>query len=262
MNSIFALLFLIFICVASLIVVSWANHVDAKKRLAKSRVRVLKSQFEELQLVIATVDQTVEQREVSRLLNQAALEIAQTMKELAPEDGYVISALKNTLALHEELQQETHSTRIYRIRESDSQIALARSHLDKAVVVLAQQQATGLISPDEFNTLKLSLAWAHLMLPTLTYVAQGHQAVNRNERLPAKAFYQKAKAAVVHSAHPDSRKNRLKQELSELVNSERRTLSSDLMLENNFNPQEEDPTPNGPSEQQERATDESLNAAP
>ncbi|BFM06979.1 hypothetical protein [Halioxenophilus aromaticivorans] len=204
--------------------------------MIKSQLRVLKSQYEELQQVIAAVDQTVEPRAVTRFLNQAGLDLAKSMQELAPEDGYVLAAVANTEELQRELQNEVIEGRVYRIRESDSQIALTQSQLDKAATVLTQQHSTGAISPEELNTYKRHLMWAHLMLPTLSYVAQGHQAISRSEYLPAKAFYQKAKVAVNNSNHPDPRRAQMVTELTEIIERQRRSLSKEIMVETNFNP--------------------------
>lgn len=237
MSSMLTVLLFVVICVASLLVVSWANHVETKKRMMKSQLRVLKSQYEELQQVMAAVDQTVEPRAVTRFLNQASKELANAMHELSSEDGYVQAALTNTDAMQKELEAETMDGRVYRIRESDSQIALTQSHLDKAATVLVQQQSAGVISPEELNTLKKHLSWAHLMLPTLSYVAQGHQATSRNEPLPAKAFYQKAKVAAANSSHPDPRRAQMVTELTEIIDRRRRSLSPELMIETQFNPE-------------------------
>jgi len=162
--------------------------------------------------------------------------MAEQMQELSPEDGYVIAALANANTLQEELQQEEEAGRIYRIRESDSQIALSQQQLDKAAVILMRQQASGLIAPDELNSFKQSLAWARLMLSVLSYVAQGHQATNRNENLPAKAFYQKAKSALAHSTHPDVRRTQMIRELKEIIENKLVSLSPELMIEKDFNP--------------------------
>ena len=259
MSAMLASLLLVVICIASLLVVSWANHVETKRRIKKSQVRVLKSQYEELQQVIAAIDQTVEPRAITRFLNQASIELAKAMHELSADDGYVQAALANTQALQEELEKEVIEGRIYRIRESDAQIALSQSYLEKAATVLVQQQSAGVISPDELNTYKKHLMWAHLMLPTLSYVAQGHQAINRSELLPARAFYQKAKVAVASSSHPDPRRAQLATELTELMERKRSALSRELMIETQFNPKpladEESSADSGDEEQSKTDSD-------
>lgn len=272
MNSLFALIIFGLICLGSLLVVSWANHMENKKRLTKSRLRVLKSQFDELQQIIATVDQTVENRDVAKRLNQAAIEVAHDMAELEPSDGYVVAALNNAQALQEEFNVDNTKDRIYRIRESDSQIALAQSYLEKGATQLAHLEAGGTISPDEFNAYKLELSWARLMLPVLSYVAQGHQASNRNEPLPAKAFYEKAKVAVAHSGHPGPKKGQLQQELNEIINRQRQSLSVTLMSETQFNPDKPSPEENDSSvgenqsgednKEAPQSNDESTSAGP
>ncbi|WP_317928706.1 hypothetical protein [Halioxenophilus sp. WMMB6] len=199
-------------------------------------MRVLKAQYEELQQIIATVDQTVEPRSISRILNEEAINMTESMRELEPGDGYVLAALNNAMALQEELIQEQAKGRVYRIRESDSHIALTQKQLEKAAVLLSRRQALGLISPEELNSFRASLAWARLMISVLSYVAQGHQATNRGEVLPAKAYYQRAKSALAQSSHPDKRRTTMIRELKEIIANRRVSLSEELMPETDFNP--------------------------
>ncbi len=236
MTSFLALLIFAIISVSSLLVVSWANHIETRKRLIKSKLRVLKAQYEELQQVIASVDQTVEPRAVSRILNEEAIALAESMKELEAEDGFVIAALNNATALQEELNREGEIDRIYRIRESDTQIALAQKHLERAAAILIKKHALGGISSEELNNFKQSLSWARLMLPVLSYIAQGHQAINRGEVLPAKAYYQKAKSALAQSSHPDKRRMAMIKELKDIVNNRRVSISEEIMPEKEYNP--------------------------
>lgn len=236
MTSFFAFILFSTICVASLLVVSWANHKETRKRLANSKLRLLKAQYEELQQVIATVDQTVEVRAISRILNEEAITLAESMQELAPEDGYVIASLRTSQALAEELATEAQAGRIYRIRESDSQIALSQRHLENAASVMIKKHALGNINSEELNAFKASLAWARLMLHVTSFVAQGHQAVNRGEVLPAMAFYQKAKASLSHSSLADPRRVEAIKQLKNIIDKQRVSLAEDIMPETEFNP--------------------------
>ncbi|MCE2029517.1 hypothetical protein [Sessilibacter corallicola] len=198
---------------------------------------MLKNQYEEIQNLLITVDQTIEPREIARITNEESLSILKAMHELDSEDGYVNSAMKNAQALQEELNREINlNERIYRIRESDSQIAISHKHLEKAAALLAHKQTRGEISVEELNSFKLSLAWGKLMISVISYIAQGHQAINRGELLPAKAFYQKALSNLAHSSHPDPRKKSMLKQVKEIIETDRVALDEDLMVEVDLNP--------------------------
>jgi phosphomannomutase len=237
MSAFFAFLLFSIICVGSLLVVSWANHVETRRRLVGNKLRQLKTNYEELQQVITSVDQLVEPREITRLLCEESLSLANSMSELDPEDGYVIAAVSNASALLEEVSKD-EDRRIYRIRESDSQIALAQQHLEQASTVLGKKQALGHISPEELNSFRTAMAWAKIMLQVLSYVAQGHQAMSRQEILPGRGFYQKAKGVITQSPHPDKRRTKLIRELKEILDGNRAAVSEDIMPETDFNPKE------------------------
>ena len=240
MSAFFAIILFTIICVSSLLVVSWANHVETRRRLIKGKLQQLRNNFEELQLVIASVDQIVEPREISKLLCEESLSIARSMMELEPEDGYVIAANKNAQSLLEETSSDPDPKRVYRIRESDTQIALAQKQLEQASSVLGKKQAMGHISPEELNSFRGALAWAKLMLQAVSYIAQGHQAMSRDEILPARTFYQKAKTLVAQSQHPDKRRTALIRELKEILDGDRQVISTDIMTETDFNPKPKD----------------------
>ncbi len=237
MSASFAFILFSIICVGSLLVVSWANHVETRKRVIRSRIAVLKNQYEEIQNLLITVDQTIEPREIARITNEESLSILKAMHELDSDDGYVNSAMKNAQALQEELNREINlNERIYRIRESDSQIANSHQHLEKAAALLAHKQTRGEISVEELNSFKLSLAWGKLMISVISYIAQGHQAINRGELLPAKAFYQKALSHLAHSSHPDPRKKSMLKQVKEIIETDRVAVDEDLMVEVDLNP--------------------------
>lgn len=247
MSAFIAFLLFSVICVGSLLVVSWANHIETRKRVIQSRLKVLKKQYEEIQNLLITVDQTVEPRIIPRITNEEAINMLKGMFELDNEDGYVIAAMKNAESLKEELNQEVDlNTRVYRIRESDSQIAISHKHLEKTAALLTYKQARGEISVEELNNFKLSLGWAKLMISVVSYIAQGHQATNRGEILPAKAFYQKALSQLAHSSHSDHRRKVFLKQVKEIIEGERVAIDEELMLETDLNPDRQEKTSTEP----------------
>ncbi|GLS27276.1 hypothetical protein [Marinibactrum halimedae] len=239
MSSFIALVLFAFIAVSALLVVSWANHRETRRRIIDSKLRQLKRKYEEIQDAITNVDQLIELRAVSVALNEEVISILQSMQQLKPDEGYVVAALNNAEALHEELQKETAHNRVYRIRESDSKILRAQRHLDFAARVLSSQQALGKISQDELNTFREALAWAHLQVGVISVVAQGHQATNRGDILTAAAYYKKAKTLLMQSGHPDPRRLVMIREMSDILHNKRTALSDNLMHEVDYNPDNE-----------------------
>ncbi|GAB2198713.1 hypothetical protein [Sessilibacter sp. MAH4] len=237
MNAFFAFILFSIICVGSLLVVSWANHIETRNRLIRQRIHILKKQYEEIQQLIITVDQTVEPRVIVKLLNEESLSILASARELDSDDSFIIAATKNAESLNKELSEDKEpDKRIYRIRESDAQIALAQYHLEKAANVLIHKQSRGEISYEELTDFKLALLWAKLMLTVYSLIAQGHQAVSRGELLPARAYYQKARGGLTQSSHPDKRRKLLIKELKEIIDGKKQSISEDLMPENDYNP--------------------------
>lgn len=236
-----SLIFFLFLAAGSLVTVSMINKKEKHQRIVRHRLNTMKLRVEELEELVLEIELLVETRAIPSLINEEIITMLEAMIDLDEQATYLNASLSSARSRAETLNDESEEKPIDRLKESDAQIAKARRSLEEGAKVLRQQQQKGRIDLSEMNSFIEELSWANLMVETITFVGQGHKALNRSDVLSAHAFYKKAQQVLMQTGHPDQRRHRMIKELSEMLSGMRRSISEDLMPENQFNPDESTP---------------------
>ncbi len=254
MSAFASLILFVALAAFSLIAVSWVNGRETKRRVLSKKLKELRQRILATEELILEVDQMVESRAISKLMNDEIIEMILAMKQANPETGYLDASHQTAIARADALNDESVPTALDRLKESDAQIAKGKKVLEDAAVILRRQQATGKLSFEEMNAFLSELSWGHLMVDAITHVGQGHKAQRRHDVLSAHAFYKKAQQILMHSSHPDKRRHRFIKELSEMLSNKRTAISEDIMPENHLNPE--------PQTQTQRKTEPAIEEKP
>jgi len=241
MSALFSLFFFIFLAAGSLITVSIINTKEKKKRFIRHRVAQMKQQVEELEELVMEIDQLVVSRSIAQLINDEIIEMLEAMIELDESATYLEASLNSAKDRSTHLFDETTERHIDRLKESDAQIAKSQKHIENGAKIVRQQQSRGRINLQEMTALIEELSWTHLMIDAVSYTGQGHKATNRHDPLTGHAFYKKAQQVLMQSANPDKRRHKLIRELTDILSGHRRSLSTDIMWEDHYNPKEKEP---------------------
>lgn len=220
----------------SLIIVSAVNQRQSRARMISRQVAQMKRRVTELEDMVLTVDRLVDSADLARHLNEEVIHLIRSMERLDAGSQTLQVNLHNAEQLGEELRNPGRQREIYRLQESDSAIARALFQLNDAGRVLRKRQASGKLEVAQLEAFIKELAWAHLMVAVVSNVAQGHKALNRGDVLRAYAFYKKAQQVAMQTSLADDRRHRLIRELSDMLQNRRKSLSTDLMPETQFNP--------------------------
>ena len=221
---------------SSLVVVSYINSLQTRRRLIQGKFNQLKRRASELVELGAHIEPLLESHKLLIILNEEVIDIIEKMRQLTPESPFIEIGLENAQYRAEELQDENYRIDTYRLAESDAAVARAQAQLNEAAVVLRQRQAKGQMEVAQMDLHIGELTWAHLMVSVITLIGQGHKAVNRGDVLRAHAFYKRALEYATLPGFKDERQNQLITEIGELMSNKRRALSVELMPEVNFNP--------------------------
>lgn len=246
MSAFASLILFVALAAFSLIAVSWVNNRETQRKVLSKKLKELRQHILKTEELILEVDQMVESRTISKLMNDEIIEMILAMKNANPESGYLDASHQTAIARADALNDESIPVVLDRLKESDAQIAKGQKTLEDAAVILRRQQASGKLSFEEMNAFLSELSWGHLMVEVLTHVGQGHKAQRRHDVLSAHAFYKKAQQLLMHSSHPDKRRHRFIKELSEMLANKRVAVSEDIMPENHLNPE---PQPEQKAEQ-------------
>lgn len=238
--------FLIIFCalvVTSLTVVSLVNSHEERQRSERQRQRHLRFKLQELEEIVLSINQLVENRQIIRLLNEELLETIVSIRESEPDNSHLNALYHTALARHESLTADPGSGgHVYdlppldRMQHSDVDIARAKHVLSEALILLRRQQRSGKIELDELHALQVELDWASLMVEVISMVGQGHKSVRRRDNFTGHAFYKKAHHLLTQSSHPDERRGQFIQELNDIMLGKRRSISPELMPETALNP--------------------------
>mgnify|MGYP003683019089 CR=1 FL=1 len=246
MSAFASLILFVALAAFSLIAVSWVNSREIQRKVLSKKLKELRQHILNTEELILEVDQMVESRAISKLMNDEIIEMILAMKNANPESGYLDASHQTAIARADALNDESIPVVLDRLKESDAQIAKGQKTLENAAVILRRQQTSGKLSFEEMNAFLSELSWGHLMVEVLTHIGQGHKAQRRHDVLSAHAFYKKAQQLLMHSSHPDKRRHRLIKELSEMLANKRLAVSEDIMPENHLNPE---PQPENKTEQ-------------
>lgn len=229
------------VAVGAMITVTYANQREKKARLLRQRLKYLRLRTDDLEELVIELGMLVESKAIAQRVNDEIIDLLNDMLKLDPSATYLSASLANAELRMEQLGDESRDTPLDRLRESDVKIARAQHQLNEASKALRRQQQNGKLSMEEYSLFIFQLSWAHLMVSVISYIGQGHRAMNRGDVLSAHAFYKRAQQTLIQSSHSDPRRHRMIKEISEMLQSKRRFLSTDLMPETQYNPEGADP---------------------
>ena len=235
-------LVVIFLIVAflSLMVVSYVNSQQTRKRLINSKFDQLKRLASEIVELGSNIETLLESPVILKHINDEVIDIINKMRQLNPSSPFIDIGMENALHRKEELSDPSYKVATFRLMESDAAVARAQYGLNEAARIIRKRQAASFIEVAEMDMYIQELSWANLMIPVITLVGQGHKAVNRGDILRAHAFYKKALETATQGGYKDERQNQYISEIGEILNNKRKSLSIELMPETTYNPDKTD----------------------
>lgn len=240
-----ALILLCVIAVIALVTVSVANHRETRRKLIKLKLKKMKVRLDELEEVLTELELMLESRAIPRFVNQHIIRHIESMLQLDKEAVYLNAALENAEKRAVFLADESSTKAINRMRSSDAKIAKAKHALEEAGKILHALYARGSLDKAEQETFTHELSWAYLMVDIVSLISEGHKAASVNATR-SHAFYNSAKNILVASKNVDPRKNVLIRQVTDIMLKRRSSLSTDLMPETEFNPDEKEQTSTQP----------------
>lgn len=236
MSSVAILIIFCAIAFCSIVAVSVVNQRQRRARIMGQKLRQMKRRVDDLQELVTAVDQLVESRAIAKLINDEVIYTLRAMQHLDPGASYLDAARKAAEQRADALSNEAQQRQLYRLQDSDAQIARSQRQLNEAGRLLRRQHAEGYLSIEELEAFMTELSWSHLQVEVISVVVQGHKALNKGDVVTAHAYYRKARQSLIRSQHSDPRRQRMIREISELLNRRRRFISPDLMPESQYNP--------------------------
>ena len=236
MSSITGVILFLVLIVFSLVVVSFANRVQTRNRLARQKVQQMRRRIDELDEICTAVEPLLENTFIPKLINDEILDLIQSIKQLDANASYIDLKLEQAQALAQTLDAGQRSQPFHRAQSSDAAIAKHKHYLNDAARVVRRHQSLGRLQNTEMDAYIRELAWAHLMVDVISHVVQGHKAVSRDDPVVAYGYYRRAQNLLMGTQLTDERRHKFIRELADILAGKRLALGTDLMPEVEFNP--------------------------
>ncbi len=236
MADISSILLFSVLAVLALGLIRLSNGQHYKSQLISHKISQLKQRVEELEELLHAVEPLTESLAIPQLINSEIIELLNAVHKLDKDDPSVANHLNDAHARQEELSNATRARELYRIMKSDAHIARAQCLISETGRRIQTYHQLNKIDHATRKVLLAELRWAHVMVSTLSLVAQGHKSIARGDRNRAIAYYRTAHHKLITSAVDDERRPRLGKELEDIITGNRRIISPDLMPETDYNP--------------------------
>lgn len=236
MSSIAGIALFFALIIFSLVVVSFANRIQTRNRLMRHKAQQMRLRIDELEEVCAGIEPLLESVFIPRLINEEVLDLIKSVKQLDANASFVAVKQEHAQTLAQALDQGQRTQPFYRAQPSDAAIAKHKHYLTEAARVVRRHQTIGRLQTDEMDSYVRELAWAHLMVDVVSFIAQGHKAVTREDPVVAYGYYRRAQNLLMSNQLSDDRRHRMIREIGEILAGKRLALGTDLMPESNFNP--------------------------
>ena len=167
------IILLLILMLVALFLVSWLRKLQHQETIRRQKQRQLRLKVDALSETAVNLEQLVPNKIIAKHINDLA--IAHLQELLALENGsknHLIGLLHKAEAYSEQLSNE-QTQNFYYQRDSDTQIAQALRHINEALTLLPQLIAHGRITEHEFTIYTSQLQWGLLMVPAMSYAAQG-----------------------------------------------------------------------------------------
>lgn len=232
-----SLLLLTSLLLGSLFIVHLVNQREERLRHLRVQQRRFRWRIDALEEVLVGIEETLPNRAIARCINREILHLLEQMLALEKGDPtHLETRINHVKERADELLHNQEATHASRLRESDAEMARAKECLDQAARVLRRQSNEGRLEGDSLSEHLSELSWARLNIDVVTYIAEGHKALQRGDITTSQAYYKRAQGMLIGSDHPYPQRMEMIRELGEVIQGKRRALSRELMPEDDYNP--------------------------
>lgn len=231
------LLLLTSLLLLSLLVVYLVNQREERFRRIRLQQRRFRGRVDALEEVLVGIEETLPNRAIARCINREILHLLEQMLDLEPDDKtHLETRISHVKEREDEMLHNRERRQASRLRESDAEMARAQECLDQAARVLRRQNGEGRLEGNSLEDYLSELAWTKLTINVVTYISEGHKALQRGDITTAHAYYKRAQGLLIGSDDPNPQRMAMIRELGDVIQGKRTALSPELMPEDDYNP--------------------------
>lgn len=204
MIPLWLLILLIVILFAATIGSYMANkrqQIKAQIQAQTHKLRLLADEYQELAAELANLSPMTD---AAVSINQHANNIYQRILSIDAENQLAQTALEQSQSFEESLKSQRQVPKT--VFSNEAALKSARNQLNKAGRLFMQMRERSEIPRDVFDTYHHELSWLYIQCEIDSLIYQGDTFLDRDAKLKAIAFYQKAKNNLKKSMIDDPRR--------------------------------------------------------
>lgn len=231
MSDVMLIIIFLVVIFISLMCMSAANTRQIRARLIAKKIEELKRKTNDLEEISIALESLTGSTQIATEITKEEKETLEHIMQLAPKNQSFQLHLNNTIERLNMLSNGTTTHPFNRQFSNDAAIAKAQYCLSEAARIIQRRTTLGLIETNRQKKFINDMIWARMMISITSFVAQGYKASRKNNHSKAAAYYKKAMDIAQTTTTYDEKKSELIQELQELAQNKRATLSQHLMPE-------------------------------
>lgn len=246
MSASFILYTALALAASSLALLAYVNYRERKQAEHALKIRQLSHAAEVLEDMLNNLEGLSHEKELFCTLAQELVRRYQKLFDFDAQANNVEVRIQRAQQLLESYQSKGNTKTINRIRPSDQAINKTERQIQEAIDTLIHMFNGKHIDDKTLGPLMRELEYTQLSVEVISGVAQGHKLYNEGEFVDANSHYFHAQKLSMQSKAKHPNRQRLIDELGEIINRERLALSEDLMPETLYNPDPDKKPMNNP----------------
>ncbi|MBB6521575.1 hypothetical protein [Pseudoteredinibacter isoporae] len=238
MSAPFVLYLAVALAASSLGLLAFVNYRERKRTEHQLKVRQMSVAAETVEDMLNTLEGLSKFKPLFCTLSKELIRRYQDLHQFDPNANNVEVRIQRAEQLLETYQSKGNDRVINRICSSDQAIHKTERQLQEIIDTFVHMFNIKLIDDKELAPLMQELEYVQLAVEVISGVAQGHKLYNEGEFVDANSHYFHAQKLSMQSKTTHPNRQRLVEELGEIINRERLALSEDLMPETLYNPEQ------------------------
>lgn len=224
------------LAISSLLLLAYVNYRERQRAEHLLKVRQMSIAAENIENMLADLETLNNHKVLFCVLSQELVRRYQQLQTFDPNASNVEVRVQRAEQLLQIYQSHGNTKTLNRIRNTDQAIRKTEKKLQDIIELLIHMFNSKTIDDKELAPLMQELEYTQLAVEVISGVAQGHKLYNEGEFVDANSHYFHAQKLSMQSKSTHKNRQRLIDQLSEIINRERLALDEQLMPETLYNP--------------------------
>lgn len=236
MSASFVLYTALALAISSLFLLAYVNYRERQRAEHLLKVRQMSIAAENIEEMLSDLEVLSNNKVLFCVLSEELVRRYQELEKFDANASNIEVRVQRAEQLLQIYQAKGNTKAINRIRNTDQSIRNTEKKLQDIIELLIHMFNSKAIEDKQLAPLMQELEYTQLAVEVISGVAQGHKLYNDGEFVDANSHYFHAQKLSMQSKASHPNRQRLVDQLGEIINRERLALDEELMPETIYNP--------------------------